>query len=886
MQFQSTAPSRERTPLLGRRDPLPRVAWLSSLCALRDAVVVGSALLFAALPASAQSSDAASGQSAASDPFAGVEEMVVVGSGQTEALTTSSTSVTSFDAMKLESLGVSNVSDVAAYTPNLEIRSASATTATFFIRGVGLNDFTANASSAVAVYVDDAPRNLPAIQLGLLYDMQNIEIQKGPQGSGPGRNASAGAIRMYTKKPTGEYDAFLNVDYGNYNLVDIEGGLEVPIIEDMLAMRTAFKMRTRDGIVTNRCGGKSLAEVSVVGQSICGEVPRSNLSTPPQIRPNLEKDLNNTDAWSARTSFRFLPPVDDMEWNVVGHIDRVDQLGIVGQHLGTNQPSLGGGDVNSYQAREVSRELDQIRAGLNIPTVGDCRLLPRPARDQCLANRQTLLNQADKKLGKNLANRPLDKLPFTGDYNTPGYERQTTGGFTLQGEWQIGDILLKNITGFERYDRERLIDADYSPNTLFEFHIDDDAWQVTEDLRLGSELDVLPISWNAGAFYLQEELDYLQETIAARGFIDPVRQEYVQKTKSFGVFFDFSWALLDDLTLDAGVRYNWEQKRFEAQIFRGAGLTPACGTFDPQLNAFPPCQRMETVDHPTGTVALTYDFDELREVFFKYSHGWKGLQYNARDGSVASEVTDVANPEVIDAFELGGKGSWLDDRITVDGALFWYAYQNYQVFTFTNNPRSAPVRVVINADNALNFGAELATTIKPIEGLTADVRFGWLETKFLDFTSSAARAVPGSTEFFRLVFDYNKNQLPNAPRFKASGGIEYAIDLNRYGRITPRYDVNWTDDVNFDPSNGLGAPDASGNQTKPDHTIGQKAFFMHNLSLRYVTPSEQLEVAVWARNLTNEVYKTLAFDASGGPGFVGNLVGDPRTYGLTFKISY
>src|SRR5690606_32493220 len=90
---------------------------------------------------------------AESDPFAGVEVMEVTGSSQAGALTETSTSITAFDSLKLEQLGISNVSDVAAYTPNLEIRTASSTTATFFIRGVGLNDFTANAASAVAVYV-------------------------------------------------------------------------------------------------------------------------------------------------------------------------------------------------------------------------------------------------------------------------------------------------------------------------------------------------------------------------------------------------------------------------------------------------------------------------------------------------------------------------------------------------------------------------------------------------------------------------------------------------------------------------------------------------------------------------------------------------------------
>lgn len=819
------------------------------------------------------------GSGAATDPFAGVEEMVVTGSSQVGALTSTSTAVTSFDALKLEQLGISNVSDVAAYTPNLEIRTASATTATFFIRGVGLNDFTANASSAVAVYVDDAPRNLPAIQLGLLYDLEAIEIEKGPQGSGPGRNASAGAIRIHTKKPKGELDGYLTMDYGNYDLVDIEGALEVPIIEDMLSIRSAFKTKTRDGIVTNRCGGRTAAEIAT-GASLCGE---SLTGAQSPLRPGLERNLNNIETWSTRSSIRFIPPVDDMEWTLTGHLDRTDQLGVVGQHLGATNPPLGGNDVFSYRQPEVTQELSKIQAGLNIPTNGQCNRDPNPAA--CRALRAQLLAQSDSILAENLAERPLDKLPFDGDYNTPGFERQISAGGTLAGEWQIGQLILKNITGFELYDRERLIDADYSPNRLFEFDIEDDAWQVTQDLRAGAELESLPVTWDVGAFYLEESLDYQQITDAQSQFLVPVTQIYTQDTRSFGLFADATWDLLDDLTLAAGFRYNWEQKTFDAIILRGGGGN-RCTLIDPRTGEPALCHRTDTVDHPTGTVKLTYRFDETRDAYLKYSHGWKGQQYNARDGTVASEVTDVTNPEKIDAFELGLKGTWLDDRISVDGALFWYAYQDYQVFTFTNNPLSPPVRIVINADDALNFGAELATTVKPVEGLTADVRFGWLETKFLNFTSSAIRPVPNSTESFRLIFDYNNNQLPNAPRFKVSGGIEYALDMERFGRITPRYDVVWTDDVNFDPSNGRGSPNVQGELTRPDNSIGQEGFALHNVQIRYTTPSEQLEFAIWARNITNEVYKTLAFDASAGPGFIGNLVGDPRTYGVTFKLMY
>lgn len=281
-------------------------------------------------------------------------------------------------------MGVSNVADVAAYTPNLEIRSSSSTSATFFIRGVGLNDFTANAASAVAVYVDDAPRNLPAIQLGLLYDLNGIEIE-GAAGlgarsqrlrrCGPDRHEEAdGRVRLVSQHRVRQLQP------GRHR-----GRARGPDRRRRAghSIRTAFRMKTRDGIVFNRCGGFSLDEIQP-GRSMCGETPNSDPTEPSVIRANLDKDLNNTDAWATRTSLRFLPPVDDMEWNLVGHIDRVDQLATVGQHLGVN-PNLGGQDQDGYQAPEVGRELERIKTdSLNIPPVSSCNGLPPVQRRACI----------------------------------------------------------------------------------------------------------------------------------------------------------------------------------------------------------------------------------------------------------------------------------------------------------------------------------------------------------------------------------------------------------------------------------------------------------------------------------------------------------------------
>src|SRR5262249_46395509 len=135
----------------------------------------------------------------------GVEVMTVKGA-QTIS-TEVPTSLTQFDMKELNVLGAQNVTDLARVTPNLEIKSLTATTPTFFIRGVGLNDFSANAAGAVAIYYDDVPINAPAIQVPTLFDVESVDVLRGPQGFDDNRNASAGAIRTRYRKPNGQYEA-------------------------------------------------------------------------------------------------------------------------------------------------------------------------------------------------------------------------------------------------------------------------------------------------------------------------------------------------------------------------------------------------------------------------------------------------------------------------------------------------------------------------------------------------------------------------------------------------------------------------------------------------------------------------------------------------------
>ena len=166
----------------------------------RSTRVARRLLSWALLLASAPASHAA----AQADPFAGIEEMVVVGTSAAGLMQSEEVSVVGFDADYLDALGASDLSDIAQFTPNLEIRTPfAASNPTLFIRGVGLRDFNANSSSSVAVYNDDIYMNSPAGQLAQLFDVENVDVLRGPQGGIYGRNASAGAIRVISRKPTG-----------------------------------------------------------------------------------------------------------------------------------------------------------------------------------------------------------------------------------------------------------------------------------------------------------------------------------------------------------------------------------------------------------------------------------------------------------------------------------------------------------------------------------------------------------------------------------------------------------------------------------------------------------------------------------------------------------
>ncbi len=353
-----------------------------------------------------------------------------------------------------------------------------------------------------------------------------------------------------------------------------------------------------------------------------------------------------------------------------------------------------------------------------------------------------------------------------------------------------------------------------------------------------------------------------------------LHRDYTQKSWSAAAYVNFAFDFLEDFTLDGGVRYNWDRKEFNMLSLQG-GVGPE--TF--QIN--------ETWDSPTGTIRLTYRFREDTHVFWKFTHGWKPGSINATSSNLSGPT--VAAPEKIDSFEGGLRGSWFYGAVGLDASLFFYQYSDYQIFTAQQFLGGAPEFVILSANDAEVYGAEVEATAKPWEGAYGAVRFSWLESQFLDFTRRdqflGGGTAGGSPVNFRETQN-SGNPLLNSPRFKVSLTAEQSVSLNRLGSLTLRWDGVWTDITYYDASKGVGIGDAEGKAFLPDDTIAQRAHWLHNLRLTWRDQEGRIELAGWVRNLENEAVKTFAFDGSSFLSTTIYYVGDPRTYGMSLQFSF
>ena len=783
------------------------------------------------------------------DPWAGVEQLIVTGTGGTAALLEAPSSVVAFDNEALAAIGAQNVGDIAEFTPNLEITSPfAASNPQLFIRGVGLQDSNSNAASAVAVVVDGVYMASPAGQLSQLFDVENLEVLRGPQGALYGRNASAGVIRVTSTKPVHEVASALNVTYGRFNQADVDGFVNVPVVPDVVATRFAFKYARRDFLGENRCARLYDVDDLLNGQpsALAGTKCNFALTQDPlpvnSPLPRPDAGVNNRHNWAARNLW-LIEPTEDL--SILLNVHGTQNLGRAPsfQLRPTAPVSFGGGNPPRFREGIFADENNYF-------DIDTC--VRRSRRGECI------------EAGLD----PGDGSPFSGDYSRVGDERLTAAGTNVNVTWTNGPWRLETVAGWEFNDREAVIDIDASPYVAAETFFEDTAQEYFFDTRLIWN-DESGVELLVGATALYDRLGASNRIfVASNNFLS---QNITQKTWHAALFGHLEWEITESVILQGGVRINYERKGFELT----SGVRRLLNDVETPANTPKQNDRALAEEwRPSGEIVLRYEPTSDLKFYWRFSRGYKGRHFNGTAVFPGTPI-DAVKPEFVNSFEVGWSMNFLDGVVAWNGAGYFYDYENQQVFQLQDSPDTAfPINTLINAQDSRLIGGETDVTIR-WEGLEIAQSIGVTYSEFSDFRNVQRQDFVSPSGSVRTIFrvdDFSGNQLVNSPELSYVSYAQYRWEIPRFGSLMPRFDWRFKSQVFYTAEN--------------DSRIGADPRWIFDARLTYTNPDGTLSLSGWVRNITDELYPVTAFDRKDGNGAIVWVISDPRTYGVSASLRF
>jgi iron complex outermembrane receptor protein len=428
---------------------------------------------------------------------------------------------------------------------------------------------------------------------------------------------------------------------------------------------------------------------------------------------------------------------------------------------------------------------------------------------------------------------------------------------SLKVEQDLGWARLVNIAALRREKETIAFTQNGIPNGLppavnARFP-NEGAKTFTDELQMQSPSSSA-VQWIVGLFYLHNNARLKSDAFLNTKPLFSVRTR--QLTESYSGFAQVTAPILADTRLTLGARYTVDEKSVSGERRNGLGVVTQ--TFASALGALGQPTR-KTWKRPTFRASLDHDLTPDMMAYASYNRGFKSGVYN-----LLSLTNPAANPEKLDAYEVGLKNTLFDRRLRINIAAFYYDYANIQLRSLV--PPN-PVPLLYNAAKARIKGIDLDFQAVPVDGLTLSGGFEILDADYTNFAGGAC-PVPAPTggNPVTVACDLTGNRLLRAPKFSGNIGLQYVAELSDGGS------------VEFSASESYN----SGYFFEPDNRLRQKSYHMVNASLRWNLAGGNYALQLWGKNLANEqVYANAAAASSDtyAPGV-------PRTYGATASIRF
>ncbi|GAB5457894.1 MAG: TonB-dependent receptor [Henriciella sp.] len=777
-----------------------------------------------------------------------LDTVVVTANRREENIQTTSTAVSAFSGDDLRDKTIQSVEDVATLVPGLQISNYQGDTS-IFIRGIGTPVIIAGNDSSTATYIDGVYTSRAAAISPAFFDVERIEVLRGPQGTLYGRNATGGSVNIITKGPSEEFEAETSLVLGNYDRVKVFGAVGGPL-SDKVRARIAGQWEDRSGYTTVN-------------------LPRGDLP-PTQANPSF--DAEDKSDFALRASIE-ADLSENLMLSLTGDYYYADDKSKV-FHFASN----GYGDEipGWYGTREGSQTL----AYFAIRDSG--RSTNTPSRD---------IYSAVPFFNKTEVFGVTGQIDWqVGEYDVQFIANYKDTNPNHQNQFDLGDTL---NTYYQREEDHQQFSGDFqisSPqDKRFSWIVGGGYFDEENDITN----DIYGNFWEA---ILVPGLENLQDlgVIPTFPVIIPetdlcceLHLNGSQETQAFNFYIDTSYQLTDNLTLKVGGRYS-EEERDGFQNFDLVYLPATAGgeevRFAPNIALFPdaisdsrdgvvpdpfgfviaPVNGPTTFDAFTPKFALEWTAAENIFVYGSVQKGFKSGGYN-----IGSSQRDPFEPEEIWAYEVGMKATTWQERVRLNLSAFHYDYENLQAQdSIANQP------IIRNVGKAEIDGLEVEFAALLSDNFSIDGAVTFLDATYTEGElTEPLLPAPAADPAGSVVTDLAGNNLTRAPELKYNVGAQFMTDSFNGGEFTARVDYSWQDQIYFTVFNLNAASQDSYGTLKARAT--------------YRTADEKYSVSLFGDNLTDEEYFTnqILTGTTYGAQFVGNL-GAPQTFGIELTATY
>ncbi|RKD90715.1 TonB-dependent receptor [Mangrovibacterium diazotrophicum] len=781
-----------------------------------------------------------------------LDGLVVTAQKREQSIKDIPTAISSLDAKFLENNGITTLDDLSEYVPGMQVQLQSPNNPGFVIRGITSDDGSSNVEPRVSVFQDGVSISKSRGSVVEVYDMERVEILKGPQGTLFGRGAQIGAVHFIQNKAKNNTSGSVAAGYGDYNYTHAEGFFNTPLVKDKLFVRVAGIYKKRDGYIENLSGG----------------------------------DLNGKDTKAFRTSLRFMPS-DKTTFDLIYNYQHDTPPGTAFKS-GTYAPAGGDTDPWTFADLEAGEDLGVDR------TVWGTTLISKH-------------NYSDNfNLTSTTAYREFDSYELFDADGTAAPAlllAEDAFGKQFSQEFRVNFKISDRFEGFGGasyfYENGRsnvplmtneqslavlmspLVAPTVNASILTPINQVLAGYGITDGMTMQSVplvTDGVPnyVTSLAGLITNSQYLAYIASaypsvySMLTSDVAESHTESYTNygKNQAYEFFVDGTYKLTDWFSLTGGLRLTFEdiESSFSAATDPDGnngtlGFARSAGLND----LYMPTDKVTESDNYTsmvGRLALNFKVTDQLESYFNLSRGRRPnvIQFEmvpANDGTYTSTYEpEKLSDEIVWSYEAGLKGLSKNQHLYYDFAAFYYDYSNFQTQTVDESLQL----VTKDAGNATAYGVEtsLKWQINRIWQLFGN--YAYIHARF-DDTDSDGNAQEYAGNTFRLT-----------PAHSFSFGFNCTVPLSQSVAVfvTPTY--NYKSKVYFEEDNG--------------DDVMQDGFGLLNFRGGVSLPKSNLLFQGFLTNALDEKYIIDAGNTGRNFGIPTYIAGPPRMFGLEIRYSF